>query len=353
MNEVNKKKFYILPVVIVVLLCTTALTGCGEADESSDDDNVHKDTGFAMGTVVDQTIYAEDNIASDIIDLLTETENTWISWRAEDSEIAEINRNAADGKSTEVSDQTAKYINAALKVASDSKGAFDPTIGKLTRLWDFDNSKNEVPDEGDIEDLVKYVGYGNINLKDNTVTMDKHTSIDLGAIGKGIGCDEIQSYIDSLNDIRGALINIGGSSILTYGKKDNGEPWKVAVLDPRNESEYLGSISIEGTNHISTSGDYERYFEQDGKRYHHILDPSTGFPADSGVMSVTVVTDNGANCDALSTACFVMGYEKALDLLAEYNAEAIFVDTEKNVYITEGLKDKFELIAEGYEIVSK
>ena len=345
--------------ISTILILTVVLAGCalsadsdgtkknGESDEPTSETASYEDTGFAMGTVVNQTIYSSNkNIASKIIDILTETENKWISWRVKDSEIAKINHNAQTGTPTEISDETREYIASALSIVKKSDGAFDPTIGKLTRLWDFDGEKNVIPDHEDIRSLLKSVDYANISLKGNEVEVKNQTSIDLGAIGKGIGNDEIEKYLDSLDDVRGALINTGGSSVLTYGSKDTDKPWKVAVLNPRDDSDYLGAISLDGTWHVSTSGDYEKYFEEDGKRYHHILDPYTGYPADKGLISVTIVGKKGATCDGLSTACFVLGKDKALKLLENYDAEAVFVDSDKNVYVTEGLAENFELLAD-------
>jgi thiamine biosynthesis lipoprotein len=334
------------------LLCAVMLSACNSGAETPENAASYDNTDFAMGTVVSQTIYSENkDIAPDIINLLTEVEEKRISWRAEGSEIAEINRGAGKGEATVVSDETLGYIRSALNVAAGSGGAFDPTVGKLSRLWDFDNDKNIIPDRKEIEALAENVGYAAVRLDGNTVTVDTDVSVDLGAIGKGIACDEIERYLSGKSDVRGALINIGGSSVLTYGEKDTREPWKVAVLDPRDEGGFLGALSLDGTNHVSTSGDYERFFEADGVRYHHILDPQTGYPADSGLMSVTVVAGNGAYCDALSTACFVLGRERAQSLLQKYGAEAIFVDTGKNVSVTEGLTSRFQLMAAGYTVV--
>ncbi len=352
--HIQKNVYKIITMSLTVPLCILyilLLAGCS-ADANSDTIAMasYKDTGFAMGTVVNQTIYSEDvDIAPRIINLLTETENKWISWRAEDSEIAKINDNSQNDDFINISDETHKYITYALSIAKKSDGAFDPTIGMLSRLWDFDNGKNAVPPDEDIKNILKNIDYKNINIHGNKVELREDTSIDLGAIGKGIGCDEIEKYLNTKSSVTGALINIGGSSILTYGSKGKNDPWKVAVLDPRSD-DYLGYMEIEGTNHISTSGDYEKYFEKNGQRYHHILDPSTGYPADSGLMSVTVITNNGAESDSLSTACFVLGKDKAVELLKNYDAEAIFVDKNKNVYITDGIRNKFTLTADGYEL---
>jgi thiamine biosynthesis lipoprotein len=339
--------------------CILLLSSCASGAKTAENDppgdealSYYDNIDFAMGTVVSQTIYSDDeSVAPEIISLLIETEKNLISWREEDSEIAKINRDAGSGSPTAVSSKTAGYIQSAIDVASDSGGAFDPTVGKLTRLWDFDGGKNIIPEREDILALVENVDYTAIKPDGDTVTLDRESSIDLGAIGKGIGCDEIEQYLSGKSDVRGALINIGGSSVLTYGEKDTREPWKVAVVDPRDESGFLGALSLEGANHVSSSGDYERFFEVGGVRYHHILDPSTGYPVNNGLISVTVVMDSGAYCDALSTSCFVLGYERAQALLKKYDAEAIFVDSDKNVLVTDGLKDRFELMADGYNVV--
>jgi thiamine biosynthesis lipoprotein len=362
--------------VAALLICAVAFSSCtagsgvagvaeegevntaagGAANTSAESAAPYEEVGFAMGTVVNQTIYMRGEnlspaaITAEIIGILENVESKWLSWRVEDSDIAAINESAGTGVPARVADETAAYIEDALRIAEDSGGAFDPTIGKLSRLWDFDGGKNKIPDSAEIKRLAKDVGYAGIRLDGRSVLLEKASGIDLGAAGKGIGCDEIEAYLNEADGVKGALVNVGGSSILTYGEKGTGEPWKVAVLDPRDPSGFLGAISLDGTHHVSTSGDYERYFEIDGKRYHHILDPKTGYPADSGLMSVTVVAKDGADCDALSTACFVLGYEKALPLLAKYGAEGIFVDTDRRVFLTEGIRDRFTLIADGYDL---
>ena len=136
-----------------------------------------------------------------------------------------------------------------------------------------------------------------------------------------------------------------------HGQKPDGSSWQVAVTDPRDtEGDYLGVVSLNGTEFLSTSGDYEKYFIEDGVRYHHILDPSTGYPARSGLTSVTVVCSDGLDADGLSTACFVLGREKAKKLLEQYNADGLFVDDSGHVYLTEGMKERFQLMKDTYSV---
>ena len=182
--------------------------------------------------------------------------------------------------------------------------------------------------------------------------MDEGCSLDLGAAGKGIGCDSVLEYLETQKDVTAALMNLGGSSVMTYGSKPDGSSWNVAVTDPRaeNDEEYLGVVALNGTEFLSTSGDYEKYFIEDGVRYHHIMDPSTGYPAKSGVTGVTVVCDTGLEADALSTACFVLGVEKGSELLKKYNADGLFVDEDHHVYLTDGMKERFSLLQDSYSV---
>ena len=155
--------------------------------------------------------------------------------------------------------------------------------------------------------------------------------IDLGAVGKGMACDMLKAYFD-MSDMQGAIISVGGS-ILAWGDHNKaGDKWQIAIAHPRSEGEYLGVLSLD-EGFVSTSGDYERYFEENGKRYHHIIDATKGYPAETDLVSVTIVCDSGIISDALSTACFILGEEKSMPLLEKYAASAIFVDKDMNISV--------------------
>ena len=163
------------------------------------------------------------------------------------------------------------------------------------------------------------------------ISLPEGVTVDLGAVGKGMACDMIKAYLDR-SDMKGAIISVGGS-ILAWGDYNKaGDKWQIAIAHPRNEGEYLGVLSVD-EGFVSTSGDYERYFEKEGKRYHHILDATTGYPAETDIISVTVICDSGLVSDALSTACFILGEEKSKALLQEYDASAIFVDKDMNISV--------------------
>ena len=305
---------------------------------------------FAMDTVVSETLYTSgEDINTQIGEKLREMETTLLSWTEENSQISQLNN--ADGKTMEVSDDLAADLEKIRQLSQDSNGAFDPTLGKIIRLWDIAGENPHVPDQSEIDTLLPEVGYEKIQVDGNNVTLLDGCTLDLGAVGKGMGCDLIMDYLRSQPDVSGMILNLGGSSVMTYGEKPDGSPWKVALTDPRDtEGDYLGAITLDANQFLSTSGDYEKYFIEDGIRYHHILDPKTGYPVQNGLTSVTIVCDQGYLADGLSTACFVLGMDAAKPLLEKYDAEAVFVDEDKNVYVTSGLMDKFELMKDGYTV---
>lgn len=333
-----------------VLLCGILSTQMVIPVLAKEEVQKYTNTDFAMDTVVSETLYTTgDDINASIGNKLREIESGLLSWTEEDSQISKLN--AAAGETTEVSDELAGYLAQIEQLAEDSDGAFDPTIGRIIRLWDIDGEDPHIPEQSELDDLLKDVGYQKVTLNGNKVTLEKDTTLDLGATGKGIGCDVIADYLKDQKDVTGMILNLGGSSVMAYGQKPDDSQWKVAVTDPRDtEGDYLGAIAIEGGEFLSTSGDYEKYFMEDGKRYHHILDPKTGYPVWNGLTSVTVVCDSGLFADGLSTACFVLGMDDALELLEKYDADAMFVDEDKNIYLTPGMEERFELMKDSYTV---
>lgn len=347
-------------------------------------------TDFVMSTVLSEKIYGTKNVTQDIKEELDKLEKDQLSWREDHSVVSKINADAQKGIKTKLDSDMTSWVEDSLELAKRSNGAFDPTIGRLTRLWNIEGDNPKVPSKQEIKNTLEDTGYTKIHLekvesqntantkknvdkdiKDNTAK-NKETSedtsqntntnesvssiyigdkctLDLGAVGKGIACDVVQDYLKKQKEVSGAVIAVGGS-ILLYGSKADGSDWNVAVQNPRGQDgEAMGVLSLSGTTNVSTSGDYEKYFMQDGKRYHHILDPSTGYPADSGLISVTIVSDSGLLSDGLSTACFVLGKEKGQKLLETCGAEGIFIDQNKKVTVTKGLKDKFTILNEEYK----
>lgn len=327
-------------------------SGTGQSQASSGEPEVYNLSDVAMGTLVTETIYTtgEDPCAQ-VMELLREAEKDYLSWREADSDIGKVNQQAGQGR-TEVDEKTMAYLEETLQLSRDSGGAFDPTLGQLSLLWDVESEDPHVPQKKKIRQCLADSGYEKIHLDSSDgcewAELEEGVSLDLGAVGKGIGGDEASSFLKENPQVQGAVIAVGGS-VVTLGSKPDGAPWKVAVRDPRGgEDELLGVLALEGEGYVSTSGDYEKYFMEGDRRYHHILDPSTGYPADSGLISVTALGKDGLISDGLSTACFVLGMEKGRELLEKYQAEGIFVNEEKQVYVTEGLMENFELTADGY-----
>ena len=347
-------------------------------------------TDFVMSTVLSEKIYGTKDVTQDIKEELDKLEKDQLSWREDHSVVSKINADAQKGIKTKLDSDMTSWVEDSLELAKRSNGAFDPTIGRLTRLWNIEGDNPKVPSKQEIKNTLEDTGYTKIHLekvesqntantkknvdkdiKDNTAK-NKETSedtskntntnesvssiyigdkctLDLGAVGKGIACDVVQDYLKKQKEVSGTVIAVGGS-ILLYGSKADGSDWNVAVQNPRGQDgEAMGVLSLSGTTNVSTSGDYEKYFMQDGKRYHHILDPSTGYPADSGLISVTIVSDSGLLSDGLSTACFVLGKEKGEKLLETYGAEGVFIDQNKKVTVTKGLKDKFTILNKEYK----
>lgn len=233
------------------------------------------------------------------------------------------------------------------RISADSGGALDVTLGRLSRLWNMDGLAAEaegeeisIPSTDQIRTALEERGYERVRFAGDGMILPAGMQLDLGAVGKGIACDRVSAYLHSQPQITGAVVTVGGS-VVTYGEKPDGSPWKVAVIHPREEGNYLGVLSLTGEQYVSTSGDYERYVMVDGVRYHHILDPATGYPARSGLCSVTILCDGGLLADALSTACFVLGPERGMALAENYGAEALFVREDGELQMTEGMKEIF------------
>ena len=186
---------------------------------------------FAMDTVVSETLYTSGkDINTQIGEKLREMETTLLSWTEENSQISQLNN--AEGKTMEVSDDLAADLEKIRQLSQDSDGAFDPTLGKIIRLWNIDGENPHVPDQSEIDTLLPEVGYEKIQVDGNNVTLLDGCTLDLGAVGKGMGCDQIMDYLQTQPDVFGMILNLGGSSVMTYGEKPDGSSWKVALTDP-------------------------------------------------------------------------------------------------------------------------
>lgn len=335
--------------IIMMILLSIGLCACARQPEKI------AVTHTAMGTVVQQTLYVTEDeqgeqLLRELQSLLEDLEKEELSWRAEDSQVAKINKQAGDAAGTPVEKELFDCLTTIRDISVQSEGALDVTLGKATRLWDLDTwamaedvelQEFSVPEQDDLQEALKHTGYESIGLQEGRVILPEGMELNLGAVGKGIACDRIGAFLREQESVTGAVISVGGS-ILTYGSKPDASEWKVAIVHPREDGASLGMLSLTGEWYISTSGDYERYVEKDGRRYHHIINPENGYPADSGLCSVTILSKNGLLSDALSTACFVLGPVKGRQLAEMYEAEALFVTNGQELIMTEGMKKIFK-----------
>ena len=297
---------------------------------------------FAMDTFVSAKVkgFAAKDAAGGISTLVRELDSKQLSRYTSGSEISRINSEAE----TVLSDEMRDYITELLEVGKMSGGKFDIALGAVSDLWSFNDSPR-VPSTDELTDALSRSGSDKLSLSGNTLTRADGCIIDLGSAGKGIALDKVKSYLSD-KKISSAVVSVGGS-VLLYGKGS----FNVGVRDPWGEAGRSVMTVKLGAGCVSTSGSYERCFEQGGKRYHHILDPDTGLPVENGLVSVTVISDSGLLSDALSTACFVLGAEGGAKLAAKYGCEAIFITEDKKVICTDGIKPNVTVLADGYTVV--
>lgn len=323
------KKYFISAMLSALLF----LTGCSA--ESSPEPV--QGTFFAMDTMMDFTIYGESGLIDQSESLIASLESL-VSVTDANSELYAINQT---GSGT-LTGKASSLMEQALEICRRTDGALDLSIYPIVRAWGFTTGSYQVPDEAEIQALLPLVDYRKIqyDAATGTVTLPEGMEIDLGSVAKGYA-GQLAAQMLREHGVQSALLNLGGN-VQTVGAKPDGSPWQIGIKDPQGEDAMM-VLSVEDQA-VVTSGGYERYFEQDGQTYWHIMDPSTGHPADSGLISVTIVGDEGVVCDGLSTALFVMGLEKAADLWAQSgDFEAVFVTASGEVYITEGLRDRFAL----------
>ena len=329
---------------LLLMIFALFLTACGEKSAKSKTRTV-----YAMDTVMNLTVYGENAAAaleSAEKELHTLDENT-LSRTADGSELYALN--ASDGETVTygADDILPALIETALTISDATDGAFDPTLAPVLDAWGFTKDSRRVPSADELKELLSHTGCGKVRLERTAdgwaITLLDGVQLDLGGIAKGYAADLLRAQLEK-EGVTSATLDLGGD-VFVMGRKTDGSDWRIAVKDPADTESYLGVVSA-ADKFIVTSGVYERYFEENGVRYHHILDPKTGCPAESGLVSVTVLCENGAWADALSTACFVLGPDGALALrddLADQGTdfELILVTDDGRVLYTDGLADAF------------
>ena len=359
-------------IAINMVVVTLALTGCGnaagpaagssaaeETNTTSEDYELLTREVFAMDTYMTFSAYGEDAEAA--LDE-AEEEILWLDQllaaESENSEVAQLNKNGGG----QLSEETAYLIERSLAINEETEGAFEITVYPVKQAWGFTDENYRIPSDAELAELLQLVGSNQLELdaENKTVTYKKEgMQIDLGGITKGYASSRLAD-IFMKHDVQG-MINLGGN-VQVYGPKPDGSDWRVAIQAPeRTEENTLpwlskaasGSAALAGLDYIGvletnnqaviTSGGYERYFEKDGVYYHHIIDPKTGYPSDADLVSVTIVSEDGALADGLSTSMFVLGLDKASEIWSAHRDEfdMILMDKDGALYATGGIKEQF------------
>lgn len=299
---------------------------------------------FVLGTLIQLVAYGENaKIAiEEAIDRLNEIDDKMSVFKPS-SEISIINKNAGI-QANEISLDTLFVIKKSIEYSVLTDGAIDITIRPLINLWRIGTDSQRIPTKSEINKIISLVDYTDLFIdKDNSVTLlYKNQAIDLGGIAKGYAADESRDIFKKYN-IKSALINLGGN-IFALGNKPYANLWNIGIQNPLSDrGDYVGIISVSNKS-VVTSGNYEKFFEVDGKRYSHLIDPRTGYPSSNGIISATIVSSDSIVGDALTTAIYILGLEKSINLINKLqNIEAIIITEDKKIHFTPGIKNSFEL----------
>lgn len=305
---------------------------------------IAQQTHCAMGTVMSHKAFgisAEESLKA-IHTEVKRLEGLFSRFMPE-SEVNRVNKSAGI-KHEKVSFETYEVLSKAVEFSRCFPGCFDVTIEPLITLWNIAKESSTQPDALSIQQVLPLVNYRDLILNPWEITAGLRNvgqSVDLGGIGKGFAGDKILEVFKKF-DIASAYSNLGGN-VVTLGAKPDGSPWHVGIQHPRQENKLIGSVSVINQS-VVTSGDYQRYFtDNQGKRRHHILNPTTGYPSESGLISVSIVAEKSLAADALSTILFVAGIEKGHEFLKNYpQIDAILIDTDLQIYVTQGLRYRFQ-----------
>lgn len=304
----------------------------------------YDETFFAMDTIISIRFSASDRAPMEECRSLVEELENLFSRTDHDSEISRLNREGT-ARITELSEDTVKLIRQSFDISRNTGGAFDCTLGQFTQLWDFTAQTPQIPAPQSLTEAKKHTGYENLQINENQMTLLSGVQLDLGGIAKGYAADKVKQLLCD-QGIQDGLISLGGN---VYAMGTNAsKPWKIGISDPENTQDTIGYVLLSECSAV-TSGDYQRYFELDGKKYHHILDPDTGIPVENELSSVTVLDGNSAKADGYSTALFVMGLEKGMQFAEDHELSAVFVTKDNRIYTVGKTAQTFTLTSDRYE----
>jgi thiamine biosynthesis lipoprotein len=329
----------------LILLIVLMMSGCGRT--------LPAQTEFVLGTVCTINLYRKGTpqVYRTLFSRLREIEGIMSANRA-DSDLARVNRNAGL-MPVPVPPELITALSRARYFAGISGGAFDPTIGPLVKLWGIGADTARVPGEEEIRAALALVNWRELEIDDKAGTVylpRPGMALDLGGIAKGYAADAVTALIREAGLSR-AVIDLGGN-IFALGEKSRNKPWRIALQNPREpRGNYIGVLEVRDKT-VVTSGVYERFLETGGRRYHHILSTGDGYPADTGLLSVSVIAGSSTDADALSTALFVLGYERGRALAESLEGvEAVFVSGDLSIRATEGALALFTLADDTYRLI--
>ncbi|MBQ8999718.1 MAG: FAD:protein FMN transferase [Clostridium sp.] len=334
----------------LLLICVTTLIGCNKNTTSTSE--VLSRTELFMGTVVKITLYDSNDstILDKAFDRVAEIESL-VSINEAGTELDKVN-DFAGISPVEVTSTTYEIVEKGLEYSKLSNGDFDITIGPLVKLWNIGLDDAKVPTQEEIDSVLPLIDYNllELNKEDHTIFLkNKGMMIDLGSIAKGYAADEI-SHILTENNVNSAIIDLGGN-IYAHGIKPSGQDWNIGIQNPfSTRGDIIGVLKVKNKT-VVTSGIYERYIEKDGVKYHHLLNPNTGYPFENNIAGVSIITDKSIDADALSTTVFAKGLEEGLKFVETLpNVDAIFITKDNKVYITNGIRDSFTLENEDFTL---
>lgn len=345
--KITKNKTKTLTTLFIIILFSIFLNGCQIEKKEA---QAVTDNTFMMDTFIQMKAYGAE--AREVIDAsfkrMQEIEDE-MSVSIKTSQIYKINSHPQ--KEIKIKKDTFKVIQKALAYAKLTEGKFDPSIRPLVELWGVDTENAHIPSNSEINKARKLVNYKEIKIDESKKTVrltKKGMKLDLGAIAKGYAADEVRKIIES-KGVESAYVNLGGN-VLVIGSKPDGSAWKVGIQNPRlSKSGVIASIEVRDKT-IVTSGNYERYFKENGIIYHHIIDPTTGRPARTGIISTSIITRNSFDADALSTSVFILGPKKGLKLIESMpDVETMIITTNLNIILSSGLKNRVKILNPNFQ----
>ena len=328
--------------LLALVLAFLLLTGCAGRP------NWQETEFFAMDTVMKLRLYGGEEpteVFGTVIRSVSAMENV-LSVTKEESAVALLNR----GEAVTPPEDLRMLLEKSMDLSQRTDGCLDPTIYPLVKLWGFTTGEYRVPEENELQKALKSVGIQHISFDNDTVSLKNGAQLDFGAVAKGYAAEVCADLIREAGC--SGILTLGGN-IQTVGEKPDGSDWRIGITDPEQPDASIAALSLRGSHAVVTSGGYQRYFEENGVRYSHIIDPSTGYPTQKGLSSVTVVADSGFLADGLSTALYVMGLEEATEFWRESeDFEMVLITQEGEIHVSEGLSCHFSCEKE-YQVIKK